>query len=70
MKHLKPDYPVDTLGHYYYQSVLLFGPTSPATLWLITKADAATNGFDALVIQDDTQMLFLLNQIDKKGTVP
>lgn len=60
-----------TLANWIELSKAFFGPDSKQTNYLVEKAEKAKNGMDEEVIADESQVLYLLLNMDttKQGEV-
>ena len=55
-----------TLGSYLDMAVATMGDDSKAAIFLQGRVDKATNGRDEEVIADETQMIFMLSNMNKR----
>lgn len=60
-------YPKDTLGFHHAMSKAIFGEDSEATKFLKKKADESPNGMNERVIQEESQIVYLLGKIHLQG---
>ena len=56
-----------TLGYHRKMAVAVFGEDSPAVAYLDEKIEESPNGEDEPVVQDESQVVYLLATIHRNG---